>query len=62
MRRPGMSRRSGAATGHLTAHNASMALIRKRASVTRPSGEWGEDDYDVLARLPDQPAPRKLAA
>jgi hypothetical protein len=26
-----------------------MALIRKRASVSRPSGEWGEDDYDVLA-------------
>jgi hypothetical protein len=41
------------------AHNASMALIRKRASVSRPSGEWGDDDYDMLARLPDQPAPRE---
>jgi hypothetical protein len=36
-----------------------VALIRKRASVSGPSGEWGEDDYDVLARLPDQPAPRE---
>jgi hypothetical protein len=26
-----------------------MALILKRASVGRPSGEWSEDDYDVLA-------------
>jgi hypothetical protein len=26
-----------------------MALILKRASVSRPSGEWSEDDYDVLA-------------
>jgi hypothetical protein len=24
-------------------------LILKRASASRPSGEWGEDDYDVLA-------------
>jgi hypothetical protein len=24
-------------------------LILKRASVSRPSGEWSEDDYDVLA-------------
>jgi hypothetical protein len=23
-------------------------LILKRASASRPSGEWGEDDYDVL--------------
>jgi hypothetical protein len=23
-------------------------LILKRASVSRPSGEWSEDDYDVL--------------
>jgi hypothetical protein len=36
-----------------------MALMLKRASVSRPSGEWSEDDYDVLARLPDQPAPRE---
>jgi hypothetical protein len=26
-----------------------MALILKRASVSRPSGEWNDDDYDVLA-------------
>jgi hypothetical protein len=26
-------------------------LILKRASASRPSGEWGEDDYDVLAAL-----------
>ena len=24
-------------------------LILKRASVGRPSGEWNDDDYDVLA-------------
>jgi hypothetical protein len=24
-------------------------LILKRASASRPSGEWGQDDYDVLA-------------
>jgi hypothetical protein len=28
---------------------ASMALILKRASASRPSGEWNDDDYDVLA-------------
>jgi hypothetical protein len=26
-----------------------MALILKRAAASRPSGEWNEDDYDVLA-------------
>jgi hypothetical protein len=26
-----------------------MALILKRASAYRPSGEWNDDDYDVLA-------------
>ena len=26
-----------------------MALILKRASASRTSGEWREDDYDVLA-------------
>jgi hypothetical protein len=26
-----------------------MALILKRASASRPSGEWNDDDYDVLA-------------
>jgi hypothetical protein len=25
------------------------ALILKRASASRPSGEWDDDDYDVLA-------------
>jgi hypothetical protein len=25
------------------------ALILKRASDSRPSGEWNDDDYDVLA-------------
>jgi hypothetical protein len=24
-------------------------LILKRANVSRPSGHWSEDDYDVLA-------------
>jgi hypothetical protein len=24
-------------------------LILKRASATRPSGEWNDDDFDVLA-------------
>jgi hypothetical protein len=26
-----------------------MALLLKRASASRPSGEWSDDDYDVLA-------------
>ena len=25
-----------------------MTLILKRTSASRPSGEWSEDDYDVL--------------
>jgi hypothetical protein len=25
------------------------SLLLKRASASRPSGEWNEDDYDVLA-------------
>ena len=30
--------------------NAGMAdLILKRASASRPSGEWNDDDFDVLA-------------
>jgi hypothetical protein len=28
---------------------AMSSLIFKRASASRPSGEWKEDDYDVLA-------------
>jgi hypothetical protein len=31
-------------------HQAFMAgLLLKRASASRPSGEWNDDDYDVLA-------------
>jgi hypothetical protein len=26
-----------------------VTLILKRASASRPSGEWNDDDYDVLA-------------
>jgi hypothetical protein len=26
-----------------------MTLILKRAMASRPSGEWDDDDYDVLA-------------
>jgi hypothetical protein len=26
-----------------------MSLILKRASASRPSGSWSEDDFDVLA-------------
>jgi hypothetical protein len=26
-----------------------MALFLKRASASRPSGQWNDDDYDVLA-------------
>jgi hypothetical protein len=26
-----------------------MALILKRASASRPSGQWSDEDYDVLA-------------
>jgi hypothetical protein len=26
-----------------------MPLILKRASASRPSGQWNDDDYDVLA-------------
>jgi hypothetical protein len=25
------------------------ALILKRASISRPAGEWNDDDFDVLA-------------
>jgi hypothetical protein len=28
---------------------AKRALILKRASASRPSGVWNDDDYDVLA-------------
>ena len=26
-----------------------MTLVLKRASASRPSGEWNDDDFDVLA-------------
>jgi len=26
------------------------SLILKRASASRPSGEWSDDDFDVLAK------------
>jgi hypothetical protein len=26
-----------------------MSVILKRASASRPSGDWSDDDYDVLA-------------
>jgi hypothetical protein len=26
-----------------------MGLVLKRASASRPSGEWSDDDFDVLA-------------
>jgi hypothetical protein len=29
--------------------NLVWALILKRASASRPSGEWNDDDFDVLA-------------
>jgi hypothetical protein len=29
--------------------NEPARLILKRASASRPSGEWNDDDYDVLA-------------
>jgi hypothetical protein len=32
-----------------------MSLILKRASATRPSGEWNDDDYDVLAERNSPP-------
>jgi hypothetical protein len=31
-----------------TPYEALAALILKRASVSRPSGQWRDDDYDVL--------------
>jgi hypothetical protein len=37
-------------------------LVLKRASASRPSGEWNDDDYDVLADgvvVGPQPKPRE---
>jgi hypothetical protein len=38
------------ANPHLGGEQADIMspLILKRASVSRPSGQWGDDDYDVL--------------
>jgi hypothetical protein len=33
-----------------SARGASMALILRCASASRPSGEWSDDDFDVLAK------------
>src|SRR5262245_27739820 len=48
--RTGEDHRSGTAGAHggpgLSARNS---LILKRAATRRPSGEWNDDDYDVLA-------------
>jgi hypothetical protein len=30
-------------------HEMQVSLVLKRASASRPSGEWSDDDYDVLA-------------
>src|SRR5215831_7225447 len=48
--RTGEDHRGGTAGAHggpgLSARNS---LILKRAATSRPSGEWNDDDYDVLA-------------
>jgi hypothetical protein len=36
-------------TGRRALAKIRMAMILKRASTSRPSGEWSDDDYDVLA-------------
>jgi hypothetical protein len=33
-------------------------LILKRASTSRPSGQWNDEDYDVLANLNAAGAPQ----
>jgi hypothetical protein len=35
--------------GAATRLGMSPPLILKRASASRPSGEWNDDDFDVLA-------------
>jgi hypothetical protein len=30
-------------------------LLLKRASASRPSGQWNDDDFDVLANVRDLP-------
>jgi hypothetical protein len=35
--------------GNLTRPMDKDYLILKRASMSRPSGEWSDDDFDVLA-------------
>jgi hypothetical protein len=36
-------------------------LILKRASKFRPSGEWSDDDYDVISAIKGEPLPRWIA-
>jgi hypothetical protein len=43
-RRPGGEAKRGGRMGQ-----AETALILKRASASRSSGEWNDDDFDVLA-------------
>jgi hypothetical protein len=39
------------------------SLVLKRASASRPFGEWNDDDYDVLARWRRRPhLPRRGVA
>jgi hypothetical protein len=33
---------------HLSSVDVTAPLVLKRASASRPSGEWSDDDYDVL--------------
>jgi hypothetical protein len=35
----------------MSARQPPGALILKRASASRPSGEWNDDDFDVLAPM-----------
>jgi len=36
-------------SAHVVFEAHPLTLILKRASASRPSGEWNDDDYDVLA-------------
>jgi hypothetical protein len=47
-RRPGGRRKCGRNSARDRSSKAMPTLILKRASASRPSGEWS-DDYDVLA-------------
>jgi hypothetical protein len=43
-----MSVDEAAAVAEFKIRMTTKSLVLKRASVSRPSGEWREDDYDVL--------------